>query len=92
MLGYIFTAFSMIRSNKYVMYGLAAMVFVMAGVWALKSFGNKREQEGALKVAVVAAANVIKNMERYREIHTEVKRLPMSERAARLRDTDRSKG
>lgn len=89
MLGVLFTAYSAIRSNKYLMYALAAVVFLGALFLALNRFGNQREKEGAMKIASVAAKAVIKNMEKSREIHAEIKRLPLSARAAKLRATDR---
>jgi S-adenosylmethionine synthetase len=72
------------------MYGLAAAAFIAVALLALSRFGARREKEGAMKVAAAAASAVIKNMERYREIHSEVKQLPLSDRAARLRQTDRN--
>jgi len=89
MLGILYTVFSAVRSNKYLMYGLAALAFISFLLIALSSFGNRREKEGALKVASAAAAAVIANLEKSREIHAEIKRLPLADRAARLRQTDR---
>jgi hypothetical protein len=74
------------------MYALAAVVFIGALFLALNKFGNRREKEGAMKVATAAAKAVIKNMEKSREIHAEIKRLPLSARAAKLRRTDRRTG
>ena len=88
--GMLFTAFSAVRSNKYLMYALAIGVFILVLLWSLRSFGNRREKEGAMKVAAAAAKTVIKNMETYREIDAEIKHMPLSQRAARLRRTDRS--
>ena len=89
MIGLAWTLFSAVRSNKYLMYGLAAAVFIAVALLALRNFGNRREKEGAIKVAAAAATRVIENMERSREIHSEIKRLPLSERAARMRASDR---
>jgi len=92
MIGLAWTLFSAVRSSKVLMYGLAALAFAGVALLALSRFGARREKEGAMKVAAAAAGAVIKNMERYREIHSEVKRLPLSDRAARLRGSDRSQG
>jgi len=91
-IGLAWTLFSAVRSSKMLMYGLAALAFAGVALLALSRFGARREKEGAMKVAAAAAGAVIQNMERYREIHAEVKRLPLSDRAARLRGSDRSQG
>ena len=74
------------------MYGLAALAFVVIGAAVLARIKSNAKKAGALEVAAAAAGAVIQNMERYREIHSEVKRLPLSDRAARLRGSDRNQG
>jgi type II secretory pathway pseudopilin PulG len=91
-LGFIWTIFSAIRSNKYLMYGLAAAVFIAVLLISLSRYGKRREKEGAARVATEAARAIIDQMEVYRAKHAEIKRLPLSDRARRLRETDRREG
>lgn len=88
-MGVIITLFSLVRSNKYLMYGLAALVLVGMLLILISRRDSRLRKEGAMTVALESAKAVIKSQERYREIHQEIKRLPMSERAAKLRATDR---
>jgi hypothetical protein len=88
MFGLILTLFSAVRSNKYLMYGVAAVVFVGALALFVSKRDNRIRKSGAMAAAVASATAIVKSQERYNEIHQEVKRLPYSDRAARLRATD----
>ena len=82
------TAFSMVRSNKYLMYGLAAAAFVVVLLVVKARYDKGLKRQGAQQAATAAAAAIIATMEKNRELHAEIRRLPLSERAARLRQTD----
>jgi len=91
-MGLIFTLLSFVKSSKIVMYGMIAVVVVGGIMIAISRYGKSREAGGVIKVVTKMAEKIIENNERSREIHAEIKRLPMSERAARLRNTDRRTG
>lgn len=90
--GLVMTAFSFIRSSKIAMYGMVIGAVVIGLLLALTSYGARREAGGATKVVTAMTKKVIENNKLARKKHAEIKRLPMSERAARLRRTDRRSG
>jgi type II secretory pathway pseudopilin PulG len=66
------------------MYGLLAA----AAAFAFFMFVRSQRRQGAAEAIMKAAAAAADRMERSREIHAEIKRLPLSDRAGRLRQLD----
>jgi len=83
-LGLLTTGWSLVRSSRLLQYGLmaaAAVVFIML-------YSRSLKRQGAAEAMAKAVEKVVVRMERNREVHQEIKRLPLSDRARRLRDLD----
>ena len=52
------------------------------------TYGGGKKKQGAAEVVARATELMVKRMERNREIHSKIRRLPLSDRARRLRDLD----
>lgn len=85
MIGLAFTAWSFVRSSRLVQYALIGLTVVAAILF----YGRSKRKQGAAEVAAKSVEVLLKKMEKKREIHSEISRLPLSERAARLRKLDR---
>jgi hypothetical protein len=83
-MGLLTTGWSIVRGSKLLQYGLMAAALV--AVFLLYSAGQRRA--GAAEAVAKAAQRAVKRMERSREIHNEIARLPLTDRARRLRDLD----
>ena len=81
MIGIALTIFSAVRSSRIAQFALIALVVV----GAILLYGRSKRKQGVAEAVARAAAAVTKRMERNRIIHAEIKRLPLSERAERLR-------
>lgn len=82
LLGLAGTAWSAVRSSRVVQYALIALAVLGAILW-LRASARRAGREQAVAEAM---QGVIERMERNRETHREIKRLPLSERARRLRE------
>ena len=81
MIGFVLTAWSAVRSSRLLQYALIAVVMAGLVFWYLTA----RDKRVVAEVMARATAAIVKRMERNREIHREIKRLPLGERANRLR-------
>ena len=83
-LGLLTTGWSLVRSSKILQYALIAGAVVLG----ILLYGRGKKKQGAAHAIAHAIEKVVKRMERSREIHAEIRRLPLSDRARRLRDLD----
>ncbi len=83
-LGLATTGWSAVRSSRLLQYALIAGAILLA----ILIYGRSKKKQGAAEAVARATKLVVKRMERNREIHSEVRRLPLSDRARKLRDLD----
>jgi hypothetical protein len=86
-IGLLTTAFSFVRGSKIAMYGLMAA----GAALAFYIFVRSQRRAGAAEAILKAAQAAAERMERSRAIHQEIKRLPLADRASRLRRLDASR-
>ncbi len=85
-LGILFTGWSWFRSSRIAQYALAAgALLLIVYLW-----GRSKRNEGHAEAVALAIAGVAERMEHRREIHREIRTLPLADRADRLRQLDRS--
>ncbi len=84
LLGLAWTAWSWVRSSR------AAQIAMLIGgvLLAIFLYGRGKKREGAAEAVREAEARAVERMKRGREVHREIRRLPLSERARRLRELD----
>ena len=83
-LGLLTTGWSLVRSSRILQYALIAGAVVLG----ILLYGRGKKKQGAAQAIAHAIEKVVKRMERSREIHAEIRRLPLTDRARRLRDLD----
>lgn len=81
-LGLGWTAWSWLRSSR------IAQIALLIGVALLMLwlYGRGKKAEGAREAINAARDRAMERMERNREVHREIRDLPLSERARRLRE------
>ncbi len=82
MLGIVFTLWSTIRSSR-IAQGILLIGIVLGVIFF---YGFMKEKKGFAKAMTLSIKAANKRMERNREIHREIKQLPLSVRADRLRE------
>lgn len=81
------TAWSWVRSSRVAQIAL----LVGAVLVAILLYGRGKRKEGAAEAVREAEARAMQRMKRSRAVHREIRRLPLSERARRLRELDRDR-
>lgn len=84
LIGLFWTGVSWIRSSRIAQYALIAAAVAVA----VFLYGRSKKKQGAAEALARAAEAALQRMEKNREIHREIQRLPLGERADRLRALD----
>lgn len=86
-LGLAATAWSWVRSSRAAQIAL----LIVAVLIAIALYGRGKKREGAAEAVRKATEAAVKRMEKHRENHSKIRRLPLGERARRLRELDRDR-